>query len=297
TGSKAGKLYVVNRNDMGGLGTQDPNRPGYDRVIPGKMYQTFKPHNASSARIHGSPVYWEGAGAVGKRIYVWPVQGPIKTFNFNTTTFNTTAVATGTVTGVQWPGGILSVSANGTAASSGIVWAAHALNGSANNATQEGMLRAYDARTLVELWNSRQNQARDNVGNFAKFNPPMVTDGKVFVGSFGTATPSSDRLVVYGLLKPAIVRQPANQTVTIGADATVRVTATGAANLSYQWYRGAAGNTTQPITGATGSELTLSNLTAARTVWVRVTNSAGTVDSTAATVSVNYPLFLPLAHK
>ena len=45
------------------------------------------------------------------------------------------------------------------------------------------------------LWSSEQNKARDAVGNFAKFCPPVVADGRVFLASF------SNKLQVYGLLK------------------------------------------------------------------------------------------------
>ena len=49
---------------------------------------------------------------------------------------------------------------------------------------------------LTELWDSTQNLARDDVGNYAKFNPPTIANGKVYVGSF------SGQLQVYGLNPP-----------------------------------------------------------------------------------------------
>src|SRR5262249_15685569 len=45
-----------------------------------------------------------------------------------------------------------------------------------------------------ELWNSRQNEGFDGIGNFAKFNTPTIANGKVYVASF------SGRLHVFGLL-------------------------------------------------------------------------------------------------
>jgi Ig-like domain-containing protein/immunoglobulin I-set domain protein len=50
---------------------------------------------------------------------------------------------------------------------------------------------------------------------------------------------------------PLIVTQPANQTVTVGQTATFSVTATGAATLTYQWYKGGVA-----IGGATSSTYT-----------------------------------------
>jgi hypothetical protein len=93
------------------------------------------------------------------------------------------------------PGGMLSISANGNAAGSGIVWASLPLQGNANQNVVPGILRAFDAENVAqELWNSHQNAARDDVGNFAKFCPPTVADGKVYLGTF------SGKLNVYGHL-------------------------------------------------------------------------------------------------
>jgi hypothetical protein len=47
-----------------------------------------------------------------------------------------------------------------------------------------------------ELWNSRHDASRDDVGGFAKFNTPTIANGKVYVPTF------SGYLAVYGLLPP-----------------------------------------------------------------------------------------------
>ncbi len=92
------------------------------------------------------------------------------------------------------PGGMLSISANGNTAGSGIVWASHPYDKNANQQVVIGILRAYDAADLTrELWNSKQNSERDDVGIFAKFCPPAVVNGKVYMVSF------SGYLTVYGL--------------------------------------------------------------------------------------------------
>ena len=83
---------------------------------------------------------------------------------------------------------------------------------------------------------------------------------------------------------PSITSQPASQTVTAGASVSFSVAATGTAPLSYQWrLNGAA------ITGATSATLTLSAVTSANagSYTVLVGNSAGSVTSAAATLTVN----------
>ena len=93
------------------------------------------------------------------------------------------------------PGGMLSVSADGSRRGTGIVWATHPVDGDANRQIVRGMIRALDASDLSrELWNSTQDPARDELGNCSKFSAPTVANGKVYVATF------SNKLVVYGLL-------------------------------------------------------------------------------------------------
>jgi hypothetical protein len=101
------------------------------------------------------------------------------------------------------PGGMLSISANGT--NGGIVWASIPREGDANNGTVPGMLRAFNAVDLSrELWNSEQNAPRDRLGMFPKFCSPVIANGKVYIPSFAspnkTEHPEKGKLVVYGLL-------------------------------------------------------------------------------------------------
>ena len=83
---------------------------------------------------------------------------------------------------------------------------------------------------------------------------------------------------------PQISVQPTNQSVTVGQTASFSVTATGAVPLQYQWSRSGA-----TVAGATSAVYTTAATTAAdngATFRVVVTNSAGTVTSQAATLTV-----------
>ena len=78
-----------------------------------------------------------------------------------------------------------------------------------------GILRAYDATDLShELWNSKQNAARDDLGALAKFNTPLVANGKVYMATF------SDGVVAYGLLSRPRSREAA--TASNGSQSTSR---------------------------------------------------------------------------
>jgi hypothetical protein len=67
-----------------------------------------------------------------------------------------------------------------------------------NGTTSPGVLYAYDPTnssngTLKELYDSSQAGSRDTLDVAAKFNPPTIANGKVFVAGLS-------QLTVYGLL-------------------------------------------------------------------------------------------------
>ena len=105
----------------------------------------------------------------------------------------------------------------------------------------------------------------------------------------GVVTSSSATLTVNpAVVAPAITVQPAAYSVTAGQTATFSVTATGTGTLSYQWKKngvnitggtGATSNSyTTPAMGYAGNGAVYS---------VVVSNSAGTVTSSSATLTVN----------
>jgi len=86
---------------------------------------------------------------------------------------------------------------------------------------------------------------------------------------------------------PSITTQPASQTLIAGQTATLSVTATGTSPLSYQWNKNGTA-----ISGATSSAYTTPATTSSDNgaqFTVTVSNSVGTVTSTAATLTVNTP--------
>ena len=182
-GGKEGVMYLLDRNNLGHF------RSGNN----GQIVQSFQA--SSAARMNGAPVYWDSP-TYGPAIYVWPAGDPLKVFRLVGGLFTTPASAqSSALAAAGMPGGMLSISANGGTAGTGILWATLSRAGDANHTPQPGILRAYDAGNVTrELWNSQQNATRDTLGNFSKFSPPTVANGKVFVASL------SNKLVVYGLL-------------------------------------------------------------------------------------------------
>lgn len=84
---------------------------------------------------------------------------------------------------------------------------------------------------------------------------------------------------------PSITTQPQSQTINLGQTATLSVVAAGTEPLGYQWYAGASGDTSSPISGATNSSFTTPALPGGSyTYWVQVSNSLGSADSATATI-------------
>ena len=108
----------------------------------------------------------------------------------------------------------------------------------------------------------------------------------VVTNAAGSATSSAATLTVTAAaIAPTIATQPVNQTVTAGNNASFTVVANGTAPLSYQWRLNGAN-----IVGATSATLSLTSVTTGQSggsYSCVVTNIAGSVTSSAATLTVN----------
>jgi hypothetical protein len=186
-GGKEGIVYLVNRDNMGGLTSSTTTN---DNII-----QSFP---VTTDEVHGGAVWWDGPGV--SYGYLWPSSVYLQQYVFNRSAGKFTLPAfaqSPTAAPDGQPGGILALSANGTNAGTAIIWAVHQVGGDANQQVLPGILHAYSARNVgTELWNSEQLSWRDTVGKFAKFVPPTVANGKVYMATF------ANRLNVYGLQPP-----------------------------------------------------------------------------------------------
>jgi hypothetical protein len=182
---KDGIMRVVNSTNMGHYNSSTDSD-----------VQSF---TATPNAFFSSPVYWDSPN-YGPLIYIWGEDDYLKAFRFTGSTFNTTPVSEGTLLNSSGDpnAAAMSISADGSLTGTGILWATGSISQWAKGTQVPGFVRAFDATNLTdELWDSTQNLARDDVGNSAKYNPPTITNGKVYVGSF------SGQLQVYGLNPPA----------------------------------------------------------------------------------------------
>jgi outer membrane protein assembly factor BamB len=290
-GGKQGVMYLA---DIGNLGkfnaSSDQVRQEFQAV-----------YGNGTSHIHGGPVYYN-SDANGPSVYVWGENDKLRGFTFNATTgmLNTTPFATSTMTAPAtnansaMPGGFLSVSANNN--QNGILWASTPYNDDAVHHSVEGVLYAFDATTLKLLWTDKTNAARDDVGYFAKYVPPVIANGKMFIPNFGIAstTDGSGNLVGYGLLLPPLTVAVANATMVAGGQLPVLTgTVTGLTNGDAVGTTIIATYSTTATTASpAGTYPITATVTGASAANYVVTVNAGTLTVTAAplptlTVSAN----------
>jgi len=176
-GSKKGVMYLLNTSKLGHMTAND------DGVV--------QRVEVNGGRIMAGPAFWDGPA--GPALYLWSETDFLKGFRFAEGRLDVTPFAKGAVVNRGSPGGTLTVSSDGKKEGTGIVWATHTNNKSADHGNAPGVLRAFQADTLQELWNSEQRPKRDRLGTLVKFVPPLVVKGRVYVPNYDSA------VNVYGL--------------------------------------------------------------------------------------------------
>lgn len=174
-GNKFGTLYLINRQSMGGLGPDNSDHAQSFQAIDYGGIFGFALWPRSDVPI----VYVQEQGSV------------LKSYQIIRGAFNTSPYAQSTnYTDLPFQG--MTISANGNGG--GVLWET---TGDHTISSVPGTLHAFDALSLAELWNSGMNPDQDQMGRFAKFVPPTVANGKVYVPTL------SNELDVYGLLPVA----------------------------------------------------------------------------------------------
>lgn len=228
---KDGILYVVNQSQMGKTAQADLARGEIRGELPpqaqittdllhilprsrqepstGRIRQLDKALNGyfdnRSHHQHGSPVYWNRPD-LGALLYCWGENGNLRAWSIADTGAVTFLANSAEVASAQspippggMPGGMLTLSADGTQPHTGIVWATIPYR-DANMKVGPGRLLAYDAtqfgtfpdqsKQLRVLWDS---EAANLPFVYNKFTPPVVANGRVLVSTY------DGRVDVYGL--------------------------------------------------------------------------------------------------
>jgi hypothetical protein len=181
-GGKDGRLYLLSTARMGKH--TPPLQPNAATCPNPNALQGFV---GTFGHLHGSPVFWQGSD--GARAYLWGENDRLRAYRFVNRRFVQEAKTNSHPLPRGMPGGMLSLSSQGQ--TNGILWAVVPLDGDANKLRGvKAHLLAIDAQDVTKtLWTSEQAGALDRPGLFAKFVPPTVAGGKLFVATYGDDEP------------------------------------------------------------------------------------------------------------
>jgi outer membrane protein assembly factor BamB len=226
-GGKAGALYTLDAGNLGHLGDEH-------------ALQHFQ---ATASHLH-SLVYWQSAHK-GNLLYVWGQRDKAKVYKLEGDKLGETPLMMRDIPNEGHPGAMLSLSANG--GKDGILWAAIHATGDSWHESRPGVLHAYDGDDIRhELWNSLQDSARDDCGEYSKMAPPTIANGTVYLASFGTENVGTGQFCAYGLL-PA--KDAVKLTAPTGVKAKIidgRLTLTWDATSGARDYRVLRTSTLEP---------------------------------------------------
>ena len=206
-GSKAGVLYLLNRDSLGGRGqgtVGTDGGPGGDAVL--EELGPFSPNTLGQVGLWTKPSVWPGDSG-----YVYTVEASegsspafLRAFKYGLDgsgkpTFTSSGASSGTF---GYSSGSPMVTSNGTTSGSALVWVEYAPNAGSSGAE----LRAYDAVPVNGVLNERFHAS---VGQIANFASPGIAGGRVYVAT------RDGRVLGFGVLGGS----------DAGADATTDATA------------------------------------------------------------------------
>ncbi|MEY4581155.1 MAG: hypothetical protein RL701_5858 [Pseudomonadota bacterium] len=189
-GSKAGLVYLLDRDSMAELQaplnpfTDQPLQPGHTQYLHSwwgipmltQAFVFWRPETKTDARRFGYA-------------YAWASNDRLRQLRFDYEQRTLTLTRSADVPALAG-GGNLVLSAAGSDAASGVLWAA--TRSGSGQAKPQGTLWAFDPLTLAVLWQAPTPA-------WAKFNPPTVVRGRVFLPSTAPETGTAQQVLVYGL--------------------------------------------------------------------------------------------------
>jgi hypothetical protein len=177
---KGGTIYLISRDNMGHF------MANFDTQIVQELPNVF-PGGTLETGNRINPIYFDGS------VYFCAGADHITVFQLNNGLLSIGPTSQSPEV-FEYPGGPLAISATGS--TNAILWSVQrfGLDPSGGGVVAPGVLRAYDPANLAtEFYNSDQAGLRDTLDFAAKFNVPLVANGKVFVAS-------ENQLTIYGLL-------------------------------------------------------------------------------------------------
>jgi hypothetical protein len=225
SGDKEGGLWFVDRTSLGGFDSSCSGNPCSCKPAQSgnnvQTYWTSTPYLGKN--IHGGEAFWQFGSAPPFTNYLFAAAGEAQLTRYllcadsrAQTPVDMNVCPTrlfGSVDAlghrVNFPYGVTpSVSANGQAMDA-IVWAIKKPDGHVAQGTAPGILYAFDAVTMTELYDSNQcapNKVKiDRIAPATKFSVPTVANGYVYVGTQGLqngVNNGSGNFYIFGAVSP-----------------------------------------------------------------------------------------------
>lgn len=200
-GAKDRVVRVINTANMGHLDPANGTSPTITTAI--------NACNTACNTFQTSGIYNQAYSPLNTMFYESDVAGPLYGLPFNESTGVLSSPSIQTAESFAFPGAFVSVSYASGVTGTGIVWASVTSGATATSSTfstasnafithRPGRLVALNALTLATLWDSDVQKARDSVGTLAKFQPPVVNNGRMYQPA------NSGQIHVYGLGASAV---------------------------------------------------------------------------------------------
>jgi uncharacterized protein (TIGR03437 family) len=175
TGGKQGVIYLLDKTGL-----------GHSTANDGQIVQSIDTGNFGFFNM----ALWNRSD--GPLVYLHSSNQPVNAYRLSGNQLSVNPVAQ-SVDGFNVPYQGMTISANGSNDGSGVLWV---LAPTSYPLPSHGVLHAYNAGDLTELWNSDMSD-QDSIGGFVKFANPTVVAGKVY------APTMDNQLLVYGVTAPA----------------------------------------------------------------------------------------------
>jgi len=183
---KSGILYVLERTSLALV--QEPLEAFSAPPLADGQSKYIYSYDGGP-HIHGSPAFFHprtsGGADIGSFFY-WPEYDRLTRFGYDYATGLVSKLSVADVPLVA-SGGMLSLSANGDAESSAILWAS-----TVDPDGTSGHLWAFSASTLERLWDQK-------VPAWAKFAVPTIANGRVYLASTSSHAGTTQQIRVFGL--------------------------------------------------------------------------------------------------
>jgi hypothetical protein len=241
---KKGAIYLVD-SDTGSMG-------GYSSAGNSCLWSTG---DGVLGQDYSTPTYWTGPSGTTV-VYFSAKNDSVKGFTLSSGD-GIPSLSQTVVSNRVYSGGVPLISANGS--TNGILWDVFNI--------ASPTLYAFDASSLIELYDSGQIKSRDALGPAAHFVAPMVANGRVYVGSGQTG--GTGQLIAYGVLPFFNPVGGNNQSGTVGTTLPVALSVqalnsagVGVPGVTVKFSGGKGGtfSNPNPITDSTGTASTMFTL-------------------------------------